>query len=56
MFMGASAVSPHFPQQREASRGGLHPPRFLCGKGFGLGVGVGEPTGVQQCVVPACIG
>jgi hypothetical protein len=29
MSMGASAVSPHFPQQREASRGGNRPPRSL---------------------------
>jgi hypothetical protein len=25
----ASAVSPHFPQRREASHGGHRPPRFL---------------------------
>jgi hypothetical protein len=44
MLLGASAVYPDFPQQREASRGGPRSPRLLFSTAFRKLVGQ-TPTG-----------
>jgi len=48
-LLGASAVYPHFPQQREASRGGPRSPRPLFSTGFRKLVGQ-TPTGYLRRV------
>ena len=56
MSMGASAVSPHFPQRREASHGGHRPPRFLFSNALRGAPAVNLPAAVSLSGERGCAG